>query len=606
MNTKASRKKSPSRSVAMVDTWDVLLISLSSFFKTGIASCYHTPFTVFPSSFVKPPQTEMGDIAFACFPLTILAKKAPPMIAIDLAIALNKSKTLQKLPITKIVATGPYVNIFFNPDTFAKELLPTILKHKHFGTGSAKQKEQIMIEYVSPNTNKPLHVGHTRNAALGASIAKLLISQGHTVTKTKVVNDRGIHICKSMVAYQEAIQEAKEKKQSVPTPQNTGIKGDHFVGDYYVAFDAQAKKSEAIIEEAQNCLLKWEANDKKTRALWKKMNIWALDGHNQTYKELEITFDDTYLESDMYTKGKDMILNGLKKKIFTTDETGAVMADLSKYNLPNKVLLRQDGTTLYITQDIYLAVHRAKQLKLDRAVYVVGAEQDLYFKQLFAILDILGYKWAKKLYHASYGMVTLPEGKMKSREGTVVDIDDLLAELETLARQEICQREASLSKKEIQHRGHTIALAALKYYLLHSDPQNPVMFNPKESISFQGNTGPYLLYTYARFKNILQKGKYHSGVSVPKGYDFEGEKSLLLHLATFPQEVRTSALEYNPAKIARYSYTLAKKLNEYYHEVPVLKAPPIARTARLTVIDSALRTLQNALDLLNIPTLDHM
>ncbi len=534
-----------------------------------------------------PPDSSMGDYAFPCFQLSKERKKAPYLIAQDVS-----EEIVRHLPpiLDRVQASGPYVNFFLSPHAlaqslFAKKVTPKISK-----------KETVVIEYVSPNTNKPLHLGHVRNAVLGGALANLLEKTGKKVVKTCLINDRGIHICKSMVAY---------KKSVLSTPKNAGVKGDHFVGELYVQFDKMLKENPAIMQEAQACLKQWEAGDAKTRALWKKMNAWVLSGMNETYKRLGVIFDKTYYESKIYDKGKDVIVQQLKKGVVVQDETGAIIARLENFGLPEKVLVRQDGTTLYITQDIYLAILRWKEFHARSILYVVGSEQDLYFKQLFATLRLFGYAWADQCVHVSYGMVNLPEGKMKSREGTVVDADDIITELEQLAKEEIIKRDNDLPQKEITKRTKTIALAALKFYMISVSPKSEMTFNPKESIALQGKTGPYILYTYARLNSILAKAG-RPPARKKSSYDWNEEKQLLIFLSRYSETLCSAARELNPAAFADFLFSFAQTLNDYYHRVPVLTAGTTERGARLTVIKQAAACLKEGLGILGISTLERM
>ena len=534
-----------------------------------------------------PPDEKLGDFAFPCFALAKELKRSPTDIARALADALTKLAR----ELSSVHATGPYVNFFLDPAVLAKKLL-----QKKEGP-TKKSGERIMIEYVSPNTNKPLHVGHARNAFLGDSVARMYEYLGNTVMRTCLVNDRGIHICKSMVAYQEDGERL--------TPTSSGKKGDHLVGDYYVLYNTLLEKDPAIEDRAKECLQKWEAGDKKTRTLWKKMNTWVLKGLNETYKRFGIAFDKTYLESDLYTEGKDIILNGLKAGVFKQDETGAVYADLEQFNLPNKILLRKDGTAIYITQDIYLALKKWKECKPSTSLYVVASEQDMYFKQFFAVLKLLGVPYADHLIHLSYGMVRLPSGKIKSREGTTADADTLLDELEGMITKEIVKREKDLKETEVKKRARAIALSAFKYFLLVVGPKSDMIFNPKESIAVHGKTGPYILYTYARLKSILRKNQSKAAV-FDKKYDFASEKSLLKQMLYFPSTIQEAATTTNPSLLANYLYSLAQSTNDYYHTTSVLKAVDGERACRLLLIATIADTLKEGLLLLGIKTIEEM
>ncbi|MEK7619102.1 MAG: arginine--tRNA ligase [Patescibacteria group bacterium] len=542
----------------------------------------------------SPPDSTLGDLAFPCFSLAKELRKSPAQVADELACALPKAADVDR-----VSAAGPYVNFFLNARALAALANSKTPKKK-------KTKGTIVIEYVSPNTNKPLHLGHVRNAVLGDSVARILEATGNTVVKTCLVNDRGIHICKSMVAYLEEGKKLEVRGKRLPTPKSEDTKGDHFVGNHYVLFERKLKDDPSLMESAQECLKRWEAGDRRTRTLWKKMNTWVLAGMKETYRRLGIDFDKTYFESQIYDKGKDLILKNLNKGVVVRDETGAVYADLSTWNLPNKILLRKDGTCLYITQDVYLAVQKAKDFKARSSIYVIGSEQDLYLKQLFAVLDLFKFVWAKNLRHLSYGMVNLPEGKMKSREGTVVDADDLLDELETLARVEIQKRDAALSQKEASRRAKTIALSALKFYMVDVSPKSEMTFDPKQSIAFQGHTGPYLLYTVARLESILRKAKKSRAPVRGAAYDWLAEKQLLLSLLQFDDITRRAAAELNPSVISHYLFDLAQKINDYYHTTPILSAPESIRQSRILLIARLSGTLKQGLDLLGIKTLEKM
>lgn len=542
-----------------------------------------------------PPDEILGDLAFPCFALAKELKKSPTTIAQNIAAGIKKLP----LEIAEVRAVGPYVNFFLNPAVLARQLLAMpSAPHK-------KTKEKLVVEYISPNTNKPLHLGHVRNGVLGDAVARLAAYTGSRVSRALLVNDRGVHICKSMVAYQ-----AKNKKST--TPKSEGKKGDHFVGEYYVRYETLLKEHPEIEQRARECLKLWEAGDRKTSVLWKKMNAWTIAGMKQTMRRLGFTFDKTYYESDIYTSGRDIILEGVKKGVFKKDETGAVYADLESFGLPNKILLRQDGTALYITQDIFLAYKKWSDFTPTSCVYVVASEQDLYFKQLFAVLKLLDIPFASNLVHLSYGMVRLPEGKMKSREGTVVDADDIMNELVTLVRTEIAKRESGLSQTTIKKRSETIALAALKYYMLLVGPHSDMIFNPKESIALQGKTGPYLLYTYARLRSIARKGASSSraksrDLPTPKNaFGYYDEKQLILALLHFEETVDNATRTFNPSLLAQYLWDLAKKTNDYYHTTPVLKSPEPARTTRLLLIARIADTLKNGLRLLGINTVERM
>ena len=469
-------------------------------------------------------------------------------------------------------------------DSYYIDFLNPIRENKHFGLAAPNSKEAILVEYSSPNTNKPLHLGHIRNNLLGYSVAEILKAAGHKVYKTQIINDRGIHICKSMIAWQ--------RFGNGETPESTGLKGDKLVGNYYVAFDKaykeeiqqliaegkskeEAEKQAPIFVAAQEMLRQWEAGDPEVISLWKKMNGWVYDGFAVTYKNLGVDFDSYYYESNTYLLGKDIVERGLAQGVFFKKEDGSVLCDLTADGLDEKLVLRADGTSVYITQDMGTATQRVKDYPdVKGMVYTVGNEQDYHFKVLFLILKKLGYDWASHLYHLSYGMVDLPSGKMKSREGTVVDADDLIAEMEQTAK-EISQELGKLdgyteAQKEALY--HTIGLGALKYYILKVDPKKRILFDPKESIDFQGNTGPFVQYTYARIQSILRKYAEMgaaTGTAMPDTLH-EKEKALLKSITLFPAIVQEAAEEYSPAVIANYVYDLVKDFNSFYQNVSIL------------------------------------
>lgn len=480
-----------------------------------------------------------------------------------------------------------FLNFHFNFSIMARQVLTEALpKNK-------KNKEHTVIEYVAPNTNKPLHLGHLRNAFLGESLARLSEAAGLKTTRTTLYNDRGVPLAKAMVAFLKWGKEIKRHQ-----------KGDHWVGDLYVAFEQRAKENPALIEEAQQLVVKWEQGDKKVLALWKKLRDAALAGQQETLAAVDIKFKREYFESQLWDKGADSIKNSLQKKIFELDENKNIVANLENEKLGKKVVLRSNGTAVYITTDIYLVELRLRQLAPTTMLYVVGGEQDLHFKQLFAILRKMKLKHFLKLEHVSYGLVSLPAGRMKSREGTVVDADDILRELELLAMAEIEQRHPELSKKEKMKRSKTIALAAIKYYFLHVTPKNQLQFDPKESVSFIGNTGPYLLYSYARAKSILRKKQ--SGKLDFALLEKREEKQLVLLLARYEEVLEQSWRERNSAQLAQYLYDLAGVFNDFYHQHPVLSGEPALRSARLCLVERVSQHLAAGLKLLGIKVLERM
>lgn len=521
-----------------------------------------------------------GDITLVIFPLLRHIKGNPVQIGEQIGDYLKKHAG-------DLVSDFNVIKGFLNlviADSYYIDFLNQIKENKHFGLATPNSKEAILVEYSSPNTNKPLHLGHIRNNLLGYSVAEILKAAGHKVYKTQIINDRGIHICKSMIAWQ--------RFGNGETPESTGLKGDKLVGNYYVAFDKaykeeiqqliaegkskeEAEKQAPIFVAAQEMLRQWEAGDPEVISLWKKMNGWVYDGFAVTYKNLGVDFDSYYYESNTYLLGKDIVEKGLAQGVFFKKEDGSVWCDLTADGLDEKLVLRADGTSVYITQDMGTATQRVKDYPdVKGMVYTVGNEQDYHFKVLFLILKKLGYDWASHLYHLSYGMVDLPSGKMKSREGTVVDADDLIAEMEQTAK-EISQELGKLdgyteAQKEALY--HTIGLGALKYYILKVDPKKRILFDPKESIDFQGNTGPFVQYTYARIQSILRKYAEMgaaTGTAMPDTLH-EKEKALLKSITLFPAIVQEAAEEYSPAVIANYVYDLVKDFNSFYQNVSIL------------------------------------
>ncbi|MEK6900724.1 MAG: arginine--tRNA ligase, partial [Nanoarchaeota archaeon] len=521
-----------------------------------------------------PPDPALGDYAFPCFKLDSNAHQAAQNL---------KSKISLPSYLSKIDVAGPYLNFYLDPAVVAEQTIAEIKKQKdRYGAG--KEKKKVVVEFCSPNTNKPLHLGHIRNMAIGDAVCRLLAFQGNTVHPVSVVNDRGIHICQSMLGYQKWGNHKKPDKKS-----------DHFVCDYYVLFAKHAKEDENVKNEAQELLLKWERNDKSTRALWKKMNGWVLKGFAQTYKRFGIRFEKEYFESTYYQDGKEVVLEGLKRGIFEKDHTDAVTALLEMYDLPNKVLLRGDETSLYITQDLYLAGMRYKDYKFDQMIYVVASEQNLHFRQLFKILELLGRPYARQMYHLSYGLVNLPTGRMKSREGTVVDADNLIDEVASLAEQEVQTRYALLSEKKRKYRAEFIALGAIKFFVLRTDPNRDMIFNPEESISFDGETGPYIQYTHARACSILRKAGTKPRTVQYSLLDHLLEQRVLKLLAQFPERAQEVSTQYKIHLLCRYLLDLSQAFNEFYQECPVLKADKEIKNARLALVDASRQVLKNGL-----------
>ena len=511
-----------------------------------------------------------------------------------------------------VTAVGPYVNFKLHNTLIFGEVCTEIRKHEAFGNTATGQGRRVMVEYLSPNTNKPLHLGHVRNGVLGMGVSNLLEATGHTVIKAILVNDRGVHICKSMLAWM--------KWAKGDTPESTDTKGDHFVGDWYVHYDQEAKKNPQLQDEVRVMLRKWETGDAETIKLWKMMNQWVYDGYDETYRKLGFLFDVFYYESNTYRLGKNLIQAGLDKGVFTEVESGAVIAPLpidefgAEKDGSQKVvtLLRNDGTSVYITQDLGTAKLKFDEHQPDRSIYVVASEQNYHFQCLFKLLNMLGFKWADGCYHLSYGMVNLPEGKMKSREGTVVDADDLIDEMRQLAEDEIRRRDSEgvLSDEEIQKRALAIGLAAIKFYLLRARPELAINFEPKESISFDGFTGPYCQYAYARCASIRRKSEIRDLNSIEPDFSLLGnveELELIRALIQFPDVVAESARELTLAPICNHVFTVAQTVNQFYHRHPVLAAEPLAlAAARLAVVNAAAIVIKRALTLLGIEALEEM
>ena len=556
-----------------------------------------------------------GDITVVVFPFLKYIKGNPFEIATKLGNYLQDSTTF----ISKFNVVKGFLNLVICDDHYIKSI-KNIFLDKNFGKRDIQNNDKaVMVEYSSPNTNKPLHLGHIRNNLLGFSVAQIIAASGKKVYKTQIINDRGIHICKSMLAW--------ERYGNGETPESTGIKGDKLVGNYYVKFDQEykkeikgliakgiqeneAKKTAPILLDAQIMLRKWEAGDKKTVSLWKKMNQWVYTGFEESYKELGVTFDTNYFESNTYLLGKDVVSDGLKKGVFFKKEDGSVWIDLTEEGLDEKIVLRADGTAVYITQDIGTAIQRTKDFPdMNSMVYTVGNEQDYHFKVLFLILKKLGYSWAENLYHLSYGMVDLPEGKMKSREGTVVDADELMEEMRDTAKkisQELGKLEG-YSNDEKEKLYKIIGLGALKYYILKVEPKKRILFDPKESIDFNGNTGPFIQYTYARIQSILRKADFDINRSISKIELHPKEKELIKRIQYYPEVIQYAAQNLNPALIANYTYDLVKDYNSFYQSVPILGSnEDDEKTFRTKLSQQVGETIKSALDLLGIEVPDRM
>jgi arginyl-tRNA synthetase len=536
-----------------------------------------------------PKESSNGDYAFPCFLLSKLIQENPHEISMDLVSAIGTPPE----EIEDIQSLGPYVNFYLNKKLESIFLINEVKREKDNFGNLEKNNKKVMIEFPSPNTNKPLHLGHLRNMSIGESMSRIVEANGFKVIRVNLNNDRGIHICKSMAAYM------KYAKGDKPTKKK---KGDHLVGDFYVKFNEKSKKDEELEILSHRLLQKYEEGDKQTIQLWKTMNEWALEGFKETYEKFRIKFDKEYFESQIYKKGKEIILQGLKDKIFEQKKDKSISINLEKEKLGEKILLRSDGTSIYITQDIYLAKKKFDDYKIDSSIYVTGNEQEYHFNVLFSILDKLKIADKEKLKHLSYGMVNLPEGRMKSREGTVVDADDLIEDLQNLVKKEL-EKRGKLSKKQLEERSLKIALAAIKYFLLKVDIKKNMVFNPKESISFEGDTGPYIQYAYARASSILKKVNKRPQLLIPENLE-EKEKELITQLGDFKQIVEEAYKLMNPAIIANYSYKLAQTFNEFYHACPVMGSE--SESFRLHLVQIFRQVLKNALYLLGIETLEEM
>lgn len=557
-----------------------------------------------------------GDFTLVVFPLLRLSHSTPE----NTGNAIGEWLKANVPEISEYNCVKGFLNLLFS-NLFWNELFGEIVADKDFGD-LPKTGKNIMVEFSSPNTNKPLHLGHIRNNLLGDSVSRLLKASGNNVIKTTLVNDRGVHICKSMLAWLKVGNGA--------TPESTGIKGDHLVGDMYVAFndiykkeveeliaggmdEETAKKEAPCLKEAHEMLQKWEAGDKEVRDLWARMNGWVLKGFDESYKALGITFDKVYYESQTYLLGKELVQKGLDMGVFVKDPDGSVWCDLTADGLDRKLLIRSDGTSVYITQDLGTAERRFAEYHLDSHVYVVGNEQNYHFQVLKLILKKLGFEWSDNIFHLSYGMVELPEGKMKSREGTVVDADDLLQKMyeEARATSDESGKLADMSEEDKAKLYHMIGLGALKYFIIKVDPKKTMLFNPKESIDFNGNTGPFIQYTHARIRSILrkaaEKGIEYSASPLPKVELSAKEIRLIKLLNTFPARVAEGAQAYSPAVIANYAYDLAKEFNQYYHDTPILKEEnEDVLKMRLVLIDTLSAVLRKAMGILGIELPERM
>lgn len=568
--------------------------------------------------FQKTKKEFEGDITLVVFPFVKAARKSPEQAGQEIGEYLQQHEPI----INKYNVIKGFLNLSI-ASSYWIELLNDIQAQATFGTKTADENsELVMIEYSSPNTNKPLHLGHIRNNLLGFSLSEIMKANGYNVVKTNIVNDRGIHICKSMLAWQ--------KFGNGETPENSGMKGDHLVGKYYVVFDKEykaqiktlmeqgqseddAKKNAPLMIEAQEMLRKWEAGDTEVYELWSTMNGWVYKGFDETYKKLGVSFDCIYYESETYLLGKEKVEEGLASGVLYKREDGSVWADLTAEGLDEKLLLRADGTSVYMTQDIGTAKLRYDNYPIDKMVYVVGNEQNYHFQVLSIILDKLGFKWGKDLVHFSYGMVELPEGKMKSREGTVVDADDLVDEMVGTAREtsEELGKLDGCTPEEAENIARMVGLGALKYFILKVDPRKNMTFNPKESIDFNGNTGPFIQYTHARIKSVLRKAA-EQGITINNSADAqcelsEKETGLIQLIAEFPNIVEAAGKEYSPSVIANYIYELVKEYNQFYHDFSILKEENEAvKNMRLILSENTAKVIKTGMGLLGIDVPERM
>ena len=567
-----------------------------------------------------------GHLTLVVFPFLRMSKKGPEQTAQEIGEYLQANEP----SVAAVNVIKGFLNLTIASSAWI-ELLNGIHADKQYGIVAVTDNSPlVMIEYSSPNTNKPLHLGHVRNNLLGNALANIVAANGNKVVKTNIVNDRGIHICKSMLAWQ--------KYGNGETPESSGKKGDHLIGDYYVSFDkhykaevkelmakfqsegmneeeakAKAEAESPLMKEAREMLVKWEANDPEVRALWKKMNDWVYAGFDETYRMMGVTFDKIYYESNTYLEGKEKVMEGLEKGFFYRKEDGSVWADLTGEGLDHKLLLRADGTSVYMTQDIGTAKLRFADYPIDKMIYVVGNEQNYHFQVLSILLDKLGFEWGKGLVHFSYGMVELPEGKMKSREGTVVDADDLMAEMIDTAKETSNElgKLDGLTKEEADNIARIVGLGALKYFILKVDARKNMTFNPKESIDFNGNTGPFIQYTYARIQSVLRKAK-EAGIEIPAqlpaGIELsEKEEGLIQMVADFAAIVKQAGEDYSPSIIANYTYDLVKEYNQFYHDFSILREENEAvKVFRLALSENVAKVVRLGMGLLGIEVPDRM
>ena len=587
----------------------------------GFKSIYNTDIT--NVEFQATRKDFEGDITIVVFAFLRFVKGNPVQIGTTIGEYLKEHIT----EVTDFNVVKGFLNLVISDTTFMSDF-NEIYANTSLGIIAPSHTEKAeMVECSSPNTNKPLHLGHVRNNLLGYSVAEIIAASGKKVYKTQIINDRGIHICKSMLAWEKFAPNGSDGKKE--TPENTGLKGDKLVGNYYVKFDQEykkevaelvtngsseenAKKQAPLLLEAQEMLLKWEAGDEKVVGLWKIMNQWVYDGFAVTYKALGVNFDKNYYESNTYLLGKDVVATGLKSGVFFKKNDGSVWIDLTEDGLDEKIVLRSDGTAVYMTQDIGTAIERFKDYALDALTYTVGNEQDYHFKVLFLILKKLGFEWAENLHHLSYGMVDLPSGKMKSREGTVVDADDLMAEMVNTA-QEISESLGKLegySNEEKESLYKIIGLGALKYYILKVDPKKRILFDPKESIDFNGNTGPFIQYTYARIQSILRKADFDFSTVIPSKAEVSlhpKEKDVIKILQQYPETVQLAAKNHSPALIANYTYELVKTYNSFYQSVPILGSENMEEKILRTRLSKKVSdTIKSGFNLLGIDVPERM
>ena len=582
----------------------------------AVKACYGVELTEKDVQLQETRKEFAGDLTVVVFPFTRYSRKSPEETAKELGEYLKQN--IEEVETYNVIKG--FLNVVIS-SAYWIEVLNDVAKEEKYGYAKEPSGKTYMIEYSSPNTNKPLHLGHIRNNFLGWSVSEIQKANGHNVIMVNLVNDRGIHICKSMIAW--------EKFANGATPESTGTKGDHFVGDYYVRFDKEykaqikelmeqgkteeeAKKEAPILLEAQEMLRKWEAGDEKVVSLWRTMNDWVLKGFDETYKMMGISFDKVYFESQTYKKGRDLVLKGLADGVLYRKDTGSVWADLTGDGLDHKLLLRDDGTSVYMTQDIGTAYDRFNEFNMDQEIYVVGNEQNYHFQVLSLVCKKLGFDWADKIKHLSYGMVELPEGKMKSREGTVVDADDLIDEMIHTARttSEELGKLDGYTKEEAEDVYRKVALGALKYFILKVDPKKTMMFNPKESIDFNGNTGPFIQYTYTRIKSVLCKAE-EAGVKIVPGDIHtaltEKEQNLVKLIAKLPAVVKEAGDNYSPALIGNYAYELAKEFNQFYHDYSILKEEnEQVRNLRLLLAQQCSVAIENAMGMLGIEMPERM